>query len=67
MVVQQGRHDKREGQLCPYAWLVKTNHPPPKFLFLSGAFPVAGSEQHLTAAALWSLSAMQTEGLYLTR
>lgn len=58
MVVQQGRHDKREGQ---------TNHPPPKFLFLSGAFPVAGSEQHLTAAALWSLGAMQTEGLYLTR
>lgn len=67
MVVQQNRHDKRKGQLCPYAWLVKTNNPPFQFHFLSNALPVAGSEWHLTTAALWSVSAMQREGLYLTR
>lgn len=67
MIVQQDRHDKRRGQLCPYAWLVKTNNPPSQFHFLSDAVPVAGSEQHLTAAALWSVSAMQMEGFYLTR
>lgn len=52
MVVQQDRHDKRKGQLCPYAWLVQTNNPPSQFHFLSDTLPAAGSEWHLTAAAL---------------
>lgn len=67
MVVQQDRHDKRKGQLCPYAWLVKTNNPPSQFHFLSDTLLAAGSEWHLTAAALQPVSAMQREGLYLTR
>lgn len=67
MVVQQDGHDKRKGQLCPYARLVKINNPPPQFHFLSDALPVAGSEWYLTPAALWSVSAMQMEGLYFTR
>lgn len=57
MVVQQDTDDKINGQLCPYAWLVKTNNPAPQIHFLSDALPVAGFGSYLTAATLWSISA----------
>ena len=61
MVVQQDSHDKRNGQLCPYAWLVEANNSP-QIRFLGDVLPVAGSGLYLTAATLWSVSAIQVGG-----